>query len=373
MFKKIFFILVVIFFSALLTLFTLETAYKYYKIVINKNNYEKNKYLFYKNLNNKKVFENYKNFFTYNPNSKIRAVNFFYKKKNWIKEYDYTFETNNFGLAQSKNINKDLDSILLLGDSFTEGQGSYPWINKFNNENISQKFQIINGGILGTGPQQFLNLHNFLKKKNLKINKVYVLFVWHDFFRSPWTPTYYNAENCLINPDNCYGGEPYFGIPNDNKFEKILNLRRGHRTGIWPSKNVSMKAKIKFYFPLSISFLQNILSKNTIAKNRAFKLNFEDGVFFKNLDAILKLSEIYKNDLVLIHLPQKQEVFENSLNKKSKSISNFFLKKEFNYINGLEKCKFLKKDFYRFDGHLNSKGYQKLFNCTLNLLEKNSF
>ena len=144
-------------------------------------------------------------------------------------------------------------------------------------------------------------------------------------------------------------------------------LRKNQIRRFWFQREIFLQ----FLF-IRIHFVQNILSKNTTIKNKAFKLNSDDGVFSRNLDSILKLSEIYNNDLVLIHLPQKQEVFENSFNKKSKGILNFFLEKKFNYINGLEKCNFEKNDFYKYDGHLNSEGYQKLFDCTLNLLEKNS-
>ena len=42
------------------------------------------------------------------------------------------FNTNNFGLVQNSDIFSNQDSILFLGDSFTQGQGASPWINNFN-------------------------------------------------------------------------------------------------------------------------------------------------------------------------------------------------------------------------------------------------
>jgi hypothetical protein len=37
-------------------------------------------------------------------------------------EYDYRFRTNNLGLARDADVAPGLTSLLLLGDSFTEGQ-----------------------------------------------------------------------------------------------------------------------------------------------------------------------------------------------------------------------------------------------------------
>jgi hypothetical protein len=42
-------------------------------------------------------------------------------------EYDYRFRTNNLGLARDADVAPGLTSLLLLGDSFTEGQWAQPW------------------------------------------------------------------------------------------------------------------------------------------------------------------------------------------------------------------------------------------------------
>ena len=78
-------------------------------------------------------------------------------------------KTNNLGLVQDNHINFENESVLFLGDSFTEGQGSEAWINKFNGK--FNAYQVVNGGILGTGPEHFYNLENYLS--NSKIRELY--------------------------------------------------------------------------------------------------------------------------------------------------------------------------------------------------------
>ena len=49
-----------------------------------------------------------------------------------------------------------------LGDSMTEGQGAPAWIDKFQGK--FKEYQIINGGILATGHQQFELMEQHVSK-----------------------------------------------------------------------------------------------------------------------------------------------------------------------------------------------------------------
>src|SRR3954447_14077244 len=67
------------------------------------------------------VVRNVGEIFTYQPNSNIRNLTGFFSEDDFNVEYDYKFTTNNFGLVQDTDITPERDSLLLLGDSFTEG------------------------------------------------------------------------------------------------------------------------------------------------------------------------------------------------------------------------------------------------------------
>ena len=49
-------------------------------------------------------------------------------------------------------------AIFVVGDSFTEGQGASPWFYDLEDAYDAEGTQLINLGILGTGPQQWENL-----------------------------------------------------------------------------------------------------------------------------------------------------------------------------------------------------------------------
>jgi hypothetical protein len=56
-----------------------------------------------------------------------------------------------FGLVQDKDLVRGVKSILLLGDSFTEGQGAEPWFRQIAPQIEKLNYQPINGGLFGTG------------------------------------------------------------------------------------------------------------------------------------------------------------------------------------------------------------------------------
>ena len=111
------------------------------------------------------------------------------------------------------DIIKNTPSILFLGDSFVEGQGSDAWINKFNG--FYKNYQVINGGIMGTGPQQFELLEDHISK-NFKIEKLVFFYIGDDLRRN-----IFNIEKktltCLKNHLSCDGTENFYGFPLRNE------------------------------------------------------------------------------------------------------------------------------------------------------------
>jgi len=64
---------------------------------------------------------------TYIPHSDIRNVTGFYSDESFTVEYDYRFRTNNLGLVQDTDVVPERASLLLVGDSFSQGLGAEPW------------------------------------------------------------------------------------------------------------------------------------------------------------------------------------------------------------------------------------------------------
>src|SRR5437016_14288323 len=96
------------------------------------------------------ILQNHGDIFTYVPHSDIRILLGFISDSDFNVEYDYHFRTNNFGLVQDADVNLGRDSILLLGNSFTEGQGAEPWFRLVSPEIDKLGYQAVNGGLMGT-------------------------------------------------------------------------------------------------------------------------------------------------------------------------------------------------------------------------------
>ena len=72
--------------------------------------------------------------------------------------YRYLYKSNNQGLVSSPNINiNDKLDLVINGDSFTEGQGGFPWILDWQ-DNELKKLNILslNYAIAGNGFEDFL-------------------------------------------------------------------------------------------------------------------------------------------------------------------------------------------------------------------------
>mgnify|MGYP006267186491 CR=1 FL=1 len=64
-----------------------------------------------------------------------------------------------------KDIYKNDRVLLVIGDSFTEGQGAEPWFYDLEKDNYLNT-KLMNLGIMGSGPMGWLSLTNHLKEKN---------------------------------------------------------------------------------------------------------------------------------------------------------------------------------------------------------------
>lgn len=354
--KNLILFLVSFFFSLLIIEIFLQIIY------FNKNSFKQTKavdrYMIFEQGN---VFKPYTNFFKYHPNKKILSEVFYKIDDKFIKEYSYEIITNNFGLVQESNISKNKKSILFLGDSFTEGQGASAWINYFGGK--YKDFQLINGGILGTGPEQFKNLENHISD-NFEVSKVVVLYLGDDLRRSVFNINQKTIE-CLSNYQNCIGDENFYGYPirNSDPTDFLFKLEK-FRIGYFKEKDSlkSLRRGIKNFF----SQLYIIKIPRNLLKNKFYSSKNEKIIL--NLSAIDGLIKKYKDNIFFIQLNQREEIIYE---KKYETIyAEKFIK---NRTNNHFYCDFNNdiSNFYKVDGHPNKKGYRSLYECVLNIMESN--
>ena len=310
------------------------------------------RYMFFSN-NGEDVFYNKKNIFTYKPNSYISSKTYYDINNKFIKEYDYSFSTNNYGLVQSKNIKQDIQSTIFLGDSFTEGQGAEPWFNSLD-FNIFKNEQVINGGLMGTGFIQWKILLDKLIEDNFKINEVYVIFISSDFIRGVWN--FSNIESlCLKNYTLCDGNEGFYGLPNNDKktLEFLIKVKNTREK----DNNFSTASYLK----------KNFKEIRNLSRVARYKLRIlrkkKNNKMIENEIAIKSMINLYESNIVFFHLPEKVEIYNNKKTLNGIMVENFIKKNTKEYYDLSLVCDFNLTDYHKYDGHFNSKGYQKLSRC----------
>tara|TARA_Y100000389_G_scaffold16535_1_gene14591 strand:- start:391 stop:1458 length:1068 start_codon:yes stop_codon:yes gene_type:complete len=347
-----------IFFSIIFSLIIVEVITSL--ILPNKNDHNyKNRYMLFDEGKN---FRNIKNFFTYHPNMSIASRNYYYEDGKFLKEYSYNIYTNNLGLVQKNDINKKEPSILFLGDSFTEGQGSKSWVDKFNG--YYNKYQIINGGLLGTGFQQFELMNEYLIDHNIK--KVFVLFLGDDLRRDIFQFNKSQIE-CLNNYLKCKGNEFFYGFPllKKDPLNFLENLR---------SKQIAEnKINKKTFKSIRRNIKSKIANLNIIKiPHDFFKFKFynsKNEKILRNFGSIERLVSIYEQNIYFIHLKMKGEIINKNASYESLYVKKFIQGLTKNYF----KCEFDDNldFFYKYDHHPNKKGYNYLFDCVENILKEN--
>ncbi len=354
--KNIFLIISSIIFSLILVEIILSI-----NVSIKKKNIITSNQVGYLLYNQGNTFINTDKIVKYHSNKKIQTEAH-YKINNEFKQaYSYEIITNNFGLVQKNDIYKDIPSILFLGDSMTEGQGAPAWIDKFQGK--FKEYQIINGGILATGHQQFELMEQHVSK-DYNVEKVFLLFIGHDIRRSPFQMSK-NQMDCLSNHKDCKGDEIFFGFPLSTENPKnFLNYISDQRKNNYLKLPLKKKIKIKirkFFSTFYVFKIPQDFLKERFYKSKNIKIK-------KNFAAIKRLHEKYGNNIFFIHILTPQEIL-NGKDYESSYTQKFIQ----NLTDNLYFCEFDKNLFFfnPLDHHPNQQGYNHLFECVTEIMSKN--
>jgi hypothetical protein len=309
------------------------------------------------------AFRNIGNFYTYQPGAKIHNKAYYFVNDRWVKEYDYFLPTNNFGLVQANDIQADVPSMLLLGDSYTEGQGAPPWFEHFKKSNSQTPLQLVNGGLVGTGFQQWKLLHDYLTGERIKVEKLVVVYISGDYVRNVWNFPQRTLE-CLADYRLCEGGEDFYGMPPDDKVDWYLGKLRGYREAHLFRKESEFKKAIHDLFPgtrLALRFVRESLKKSRITDSPEIPAN---------QDAIRQFIEAYKNNVLFVHIPQKDEILDHAVSPLGKMVRREIESFGGEYYDGQNLCGFTREDYFVNDGHPNEAGYAKVSACVTAAVSK---
>ena len=349
--------LLLIVISIALALGVVELTYRsIYSGQVNANSGKSNRYMLFGASSAGSAFQNLDTIFTYKPNAVIHAEAFYDIKNTLLKEYDYQFKTNNLGLVQGQDVDLNKESLLLLGDSFTEGQGASPWFERLV-QTRKNGLQLINGGLLGTGFEQWGLLHDHLIKAGVKVKKVAVIFISDDYRRTVWNfPAKVSA--CLSKIENCVGDEGYFPIPPDQELMPFLQKLKDFRTKEYALKDARQSEK----------WIRRYLSSAHHAWEFS-KEYFQNHFRSKSPEVIERLKKKYGDDVLYIHPPTKDEILAGNQPDDLGLLARERIRQQGGKIfDGFTQCGLNATDFYQNDPHPNESGYAKIEQCVSRVL-----
>lgn len=310
------------------------------------------------------VFRNYGDIFTYIPHSDIRVVTVAYSDKDFSIEYDYRMHTNNFGLVQDRDVMPGPASLLLLGDSFTEGVGAEPWFRSVAPEIRELGYQPINGGIGGTGFESWLKLSQYLAAAGIRIRKVVIPFISDDYRRPAW--------NVLPGELRCFSARSacpvdkgvYFRyrLPPPQQLPSfVAKVRAGRATA--PE---TAKQRLITLLPATYQVYQYIAGHLGLAES----VTRDETGEWQSPGAIAALVNTYgRANVAFLHLPEKTEIGTgpDALGMAARRAIHQAGGKLFD---GFTLCHLAADDYYPHDIHPNRNGYAKIAACTLGIIKE---
>lgn len=356
--------LAVISLSTIISFFLVEYSYRYIKND-HPNAYTIRTMLFEAGDN----FQNFNGYFKYFPNQEIRSTTLYSKAEptsidDLVIEYDYIISTNNFGLVMKRDVSPNEHAIFVIGDSFTEGQGASPWFYELEDSYDANGAQIINLGILGTGPQQWENLASSTTQQlGLDVIATVINIIPGDMERSVWT--FKERElNCLHNASCDYvtGFQGYNFISKQSNYDIKLSVLNSliNSPNIFPSDSKIRSIKNFLKQSLVVVDLYKFFKPQT-------KIGNIDSTFVNNALAILSLKESVSGNFYVNVVSQKSINSSNYADHKiAKRLIDFLNENQIKH----KWCDIPVDGFHKNDGHPNVFGYNILRECTKYALSK---
>jgi hypothetical protein len=297
-------------------------------------------------------------FWTYRPSTALREVGVYAmpsplaREPKLSVEFDCRMRSNNLGLLQDDDVLPGLPRTMVFGDSFTSGQGGCPWFHKLQARRPQDK--LLNAGLLGTGPDQWWRLFEYLRVQGVVADRVLLVAISNDFKRKAWTwPD--SDFNCLDRGsctwDGVYSWQPVRAEETESELLARTRARYDMR--------FSNYSAVSFWF-LSLEQHSMFLKFLHMAVENlgAFFVPGKAGVL-PETEAALKGFKSLGIPVKVLLVTQKNETGtlgnEVDLAAAVATLDAHGLPHEL--------CRLSHEDFLQLDGHPTAAGYEKVVAC----------
>jgi hypothetical protein len=281
---------------------------------------------------------------SFKPNASVHEVSIYKAPAGgFATEYDVRFHTNNQGNVQLADTFCNRATVAVVGDSFTQGQGSVPWFYDLE-KNIptgAQTPQLVNLGFMGTGVAIWKRaLEHY--RSCYELSKIVLIFIGEDWYRPVWDFTPADLECVSLNP--CKDPTIFFFPLQPGKTAAELEQevsRMPPRGGPGSVRSLTLAR----------------LAVKSIADRRKFALSQEA---FSDIAGM-----VARQDLILLHIPMREETLTGPSSQTRRAI-DWLARGGYS----VQECPIGSSDFLPHDAHPNQTGYSKIRRCVEIILMK---
>jgi hypothetical protein len=274
-------------------------------------------------------------FFAYRPNSELREIGFYPDGAGGMTiEYDCRFTSDALGFV-SNAVPYEKSDILLLGDSFAQGQGGCPWIPNLPAE---LRTRIYLTATQGHGFFHWQNIITFLDRIKPP-RKLLILFITDDFYR-PVTLMGRAQTDCLDGKIEC-GNQHYIHPIAEDMPQRALARHQGRQGIAWPTSDPKKLTRI--LFPATIELVRGFLVRRS-----------------QLTDSLRLLDEFtHRFDVRLVWLSTREE--DHGREPRRHAVEEALVSRKL----AIMQCQIPPEGYLPRDGHPNGLGNERIVQCVV--------
>jgi hypothetical protein len=318
-----------------------------------------------------RVLENHREgVWTYRPHVAIREVAVYALPTasvfgtRFVVEYDCRAQSNNLGLLQSNDVQPGVTATIIVGDSFTAGQGGCPWFDRL--QSLRRDEPLVNGGLMGTGVAQWRRLVLHFQQQGLVVGRVLVIAISNDFKRWVWN---WKAEELACLDDGAcppdYHSGLWLPVADEESHARLIERSAVRLAQRFPNATVvdSLKRFLRYY-----SFVYKFgdhANETVKALIRGGCKDCTDTIRLENEAGLKALKELGVPLHVLL-IPQRNETGLWWQQPDTDAAVAMLQRHGVAY----SWCRLTAADFLKLDGHPTHEGYDKIIACAHQALDQ---